>query len=52
MFYSKEDILMVEHETLCDVAPGEPSNDFVAGEVRGILLFACNLLYSKKEGDS
>ena len=51
MYYSNEDILKVEHGTLCDVALGEPSNDFVEGEVRGILHFVCNLLYSKEEGD-
>ena len=52
MYFSEEDILRAEHEALCYVALGEPSNDFVAGEVRGILYFVSDLLASKrKEGD-
>lgn len=51
MYFNTEDILTKEHETLCDVVFGEPNNDFVMGQVSGILQLTWNLLHKKEDGE-
>lgn len=50
-YYSKEEVLEAEHDTLCDLVLGEGTGDFILGEVCGILHFTSNLFNAKKEGD-
>jgi hypothetical protein len=51
-FYSKEDLLKAEHNTLVQIVCGEETGDYVLGGVNGVLRFVGELINAKEEGDN